>query len=119
MTSTKGILTILVAATTMITPWTSPSFAQDRKKPIRKRAAQPAEPAKPKGEDESKAPVVQVDKSGRKKVYRIKTEIVIEGRIQKPNAFYVLQRSNINYEWVDLKQEFVPRLLQTVREKPF
>jgi hypothetical protein len=81
-------------------------------------ADRPAVPAS--GETaEGDRPVVQVEESGRKRVYRIKTEFVIEGRIQKPNAFYVLQRSNINYDWVDLKQEFVPRILRSVREHPF
>jgi len=32
-------------------------------------------------------------------------EIVIEGKIQKPEAFYVLQKSGINYDWNELRQE--------------
>jgi len=122
MSTTQRKLSFVVVAA-VLGLWASRGFAQDRRKPGRTSGAQPAEPAKPKGEskpaDEGKALDVQVEESGRKRVYRIKTEFVIEGRIQKPNAFYVLQRSNINYEWLDLKQEFVPRVLQTVREKPF
>jgi len=50
------------------------------------------------------APKVKVERGkGGKKVYRITTSFVIEGRIQKPNAFYVLERSQINYGWVQLK----------------
>src|SRR5262245_7256030 len=37
-----------------------------------------------------------------KKVYRITEEIRIEGKIQKPEAFYVLQKSSINYDWQEL-----------------
>jgi hypothetical protein len=62
---------------------------------------------------------VDVERAGKKKLYRIKTEFVIEGRIQKPNAFYVLQRSTINYDWVDTKQQFLPHILKSVKESPF
>lgn len=68
---------------------------------------------------EAKAPKVRVERRAGKKVFRIETSFVIEGRIQKPNAFYVLQRSQINYDWVKLKQDFVPRILETVKSAPF
>jgi hypothetical protein len=54
-----------------------------------------------------------------KKVYKIEGEIVIEGKIQKPEAFYVLQKSGINYDWHELKQEFVPKILDSVTKAPF
>jgi hypothetical protein len=118
------------ALSLFVTAWSADGHGQDRKKRGRPRRSQPAQTTTPEAADrraapaagetaEGDRPVVQVEESGRKKVYRIKTEFVIEGRIQKPNAFYVLQRSNINYDWVDLKQEFVPRILQSVREHPF
>lgn len=76
-----------------------------------------------KGDEEKKedeAPKVKVERGkGGKKVYRITQGFVIEGRIQKPNAFYVLQRSQINYDWAGLKQKFVPRILDAVRKGPF
>jgi hypothetical protein len=57
--------------------------------------------------------------AGGKKVYKIEGEIVIEGKIQKPEAFYVLQKSGINYDWHELKQEFVPKILDSVTKAPF
>ena len=74
-----------------------------------------------KGEEKKdEAPKVKVERGkGGKKVYRITQGFVIEGRIQKPNAFYVLQRSQINYDWAGLKQQFVPRILDAVRKGPF
>jgi hypothetical protein len=69
---------------------------------------------------ETQAPEVEVQRGpGGKKTYVIKTEFVIEGRIQKPNAFYVLQRSSINYEWASLKQDFLPRITDSVNKAPF
>jgi len=85
----------------------------DRKAAEAKRAPAPPPAA---GADKTE---VDVEQSGRKKVYRIKTEFVIEGRIQKPNAFYVLQRSTINYDWMDTKQLFLPHILRSVKERPF
>jgi hypothetical protein len=82
----------------------------------------PAAKADDEGEkkDEDVAPKVKVERgAGGKKVYRITQGFVIEGRIQKPNAFYVLQRSQINYDWAGLKQQFVPRILDAVRKSPF
>jgi hypothetical protein len=54
--------------------------------------------------------------TGGRKVYKIE-EMVIEGKIQKPEAFYVLQKSGINYDWHELKQEFVPKILDSVMAK--
>jgi hypothetical protein len=65
-------------------------------------------------------PKVKVERgAGGKKVYKIEGEIVIEGKIQKPEAFYVLQKSSINYDWHELKQEFVPRIVDSVTKAPF
>jgi hypothetical protein len=45
--------------------------------------------------------------------------IKVEGRIQKPQAFYILQRSNLNFESLDLKRSFVPKILESVEKEPF
>lgn len=66
------------------------------------------------------APKVKVERSASgQKIFRITEGIVVEGRIQKPNAFYVLQRSNIDYDWETLKQDFVPKILQSTSRHPF
>lgn len=46
-------------------------------------------------------------------------EIRIEGRVQKPNAFYILNRSNLGYEVLDLRTSFVREVIRTVQEEPF
>ncbi|QED29062.1 hypothetical protein FRD01_17820 [Microvenator marinus] len=46
-------------------------------------------------------------------------ETVIKGRIEKPEAFYILQHAQLNYEKLKPKQSFIPELLETVDEKPF
>ena len=69
---------------------------------------------------ETAAPKVTVKRGkGGKKIFRINTGFVIEGRIQKPNAFYFLERAQINYNWLKLKKDFVPRILGATKRAPF
>jgi hypothetical protein len=66
------------------------------------------------------APHVKVERSASgQKIFRITEGIVVEGRIQKPNAFYVLQRSSMDYDWESLKQDFLPKILQATGRHPF
>ena len=46
-------------------------------------------------------------------------EITIEGRVQKPNAFYILNRSNIGYEVLDLRTSFLKDVVKSVQHDPF
>ncbi len=107
---------------------TSSAFAQGKKAAAKKAtakkaAAKPTVPVEGAGEsDEAPAEQtkVKVERgSGGRKIYKIEGAIVIEGKIQKPEAFYVLQKSNINYDWHELKQEFVPKILDSVTKAPF
>jgi hypothetical protein len=72
------------------------------------------------GENADKNPKVKVEHgAGGKKIYRITDEIRIEGKIQKPEAFFFYQKSSINYDWQELKQDFVPKILDSVSRSPF
>ncbi len=46
-------------------------------------------------------------------------EITIEGRVQKPNAFYILNRSNLGYEVLDLRTSFLRDVVRSVQSEPF
>jgi hypothetical protein len=46
-------------------------------------------------------------------------EIKIEGRVQKPNAFYILNRSNLGYEVLDLRTSFVRDIVKSVQTDTF
>src|SRR3954468_1994882 len=66
------------------------------------------------------APKVKVERSASgQKIFRITEGIVVEGKIQKPNAFYVLQRSSMDYDWESLKQDLLPKILQAASRHPF
>jgi hypothetical protein len=65
-------------------------------------------------------PKVKVERSATgQKIFRITEGIVVEGKIQKPNAFYVLQRSQLDYDWESLKQDFLPKILEAASHHPF
>ena len=58
--------------------------------------------------------------AGKKKPRVIQLEeITIEGRVQKPNAFYILNRSNIGYEVLDLRTSFLRDVIRSVQNEPF
>jgi hypothetical protein len=86
--------------------------------PAAARTPPAAAPATPPAAD---APTkVKVEKgAGGKKVYRITEEFKIEGKIQKPEAFFFYQKSTINYDWQELKQDFIPKILDSVSHSPF
>jgi len=95
----------------------APTAAPAAAKPEAKTDADAATQAADADKDQ---PKVKIERgAGGKKIYKIEGEIVIEGKIQKPEAFYVLQKSSINYDWHELKQEFVPKILDSVTKAPF
>ena len=54
----------------------------------------------------------------KKKVIRLDA-ITVEGRIQKPQAFYILQRSNLNFDELNRTDSFVPKVEKSVDKEPF
>ncbi len=46
-------------------------------------------------------------------------EQVIKGQIQKPEAFYILQRSELNFQGLEPKKSFIPLILKSVEKAPF
>jgi hypothetical protein len=54
----------------------------------------------------------------RPKVIRLE-EFKVEGKIQKPEAFIILQRRQLNFEGLDPKQSFIPLIIKSVDKVPF
>lgn len=46
-------------------------------------------------------------------------ETVIEGRVQKPNAFFISSRQPLVYEVMEIKESFVNEIAKSVEEGPF
>lgn len=43
----------------------------------------------------------------------------VEGKIQKPEVWYLLPRSNLNFEGLKLKQKLTPKIEQEIKKGPF
>ena len=54
-----------------------------------------------------------------KPVTVIDTVVAVCGKVPRPSVVYVLTAKNIDYEWENLKQDFMPLILQTVKKAPF
>ncbi len=54
-----------------------------------------------------------------KKTFVIEKAFVVCGKVPKPTVIYAFQASTINYEWENLKKDFLPLILNTVKEAPF
>lgn len=46
-------------------------------------------------------------------------EIVIEGTIQKPEAFFILPRSSLNFEELARREDMKARIIKSVQKDPF
>lgn len=58
-------------------------------------------------------------KDGKKrKVIRLEA-ITVEGNIQKPQAFYILQRSHLNFDELHQAESFTPKVVKSVEKEPF
>ena len=43
----------------------------------------------------------------------------VEGVVQKPEAFYILQRSELNFKGLEPQKSFIPLILKSVEKDPF
>ena len=59
-----------------------------------------------------------VAKSRKRKAIRM-GPLEVKGKVQLPQAFYVLPRSSLNFEALELKESFVPKIVESVKKKPF
>ncbi len=64
------------------------------------------------------APADAQNRKGSPKVIELDEE-VIQGRLQKPEACYILQHASLNYERLDPKETFIPEMIKSVKKKPF
>lgn len=55
---------------------------------------------------------------GGRKVIKLEA-ITVEGRIQKPQAFYILQRQNLNFDELNRTESFLNKVLKSVEHDPF
>ena len=92
--------------------WAQPDTSAAQKEAD--RAAQVANQARKDLQAAAKPPA----RAGGKKVIKLDT-LTVEGRIQKPEAFYVLPRSNLNFDELQKTESFVSKIEKSVQKDPF
>src|SRR5271169_1883979 len=93
-----GLLALLLLAL--------PAAAQDSTATTPAPAAPPAKTSK------------EARSKGGRKVIKLEA-ITVEGRIQKPQAFYILQRQNLNFDELNRTESFLNKVLKSVEHDPF
>lgn len=46
-------------------------------------------------------------------------DLVIEGNIQKPEAFFILPRTNLNFADLERREDLKSRIIKSVEKEPF
>ena len=54
-----------------------------------------------------------------KPVTVIDTVVAVCGKVPRPSVVYVLTAKTIDYEWENLKQDFMPLIVSSVKKAPF
>jgi hypothetical protein len=80
--------------------------------------ADDAPPADSKTSTPERAKSSAGGKSG-KKVISLDDDFLVEGQLDKPSAFYILKRSEADYDWARLGVELAPLVLESVQDPLF
>jgi len=62
-------------------------------------------------------PAIAQDRGARKKITL--DDLVIEGNIQKPEAFFILPRTNLNFADLERREDLKSRIIKSVEKEPF
>ena len=57
--------------------------------------------------------------SGGGKRISLDDEFLVEGKLEKPSAFFVFKRSALDYDWARLDAQFTPLVLESVQDPLF
>ncbi|MCA9705867.1 MAG: hypothetical protein KDK70_08480 [Myxococcales bacterium] len=87
-------------------------------------AAAPTADAAPTSETESADPTPSTRRDrgrGRPPGGRtvIEDDFLVEGKLEKPSAYYILRRSSLDYDWARLDAKFSPLVLESVQDPLF
>jgi hypothetical protein len=82
-------------------------------KPAPKKKAESGKSGKPAGKTSP-----QKSPTGNKSI-SLDDEFLVEGKLEKPSAFYVLRRSATDYDWARLDAVFTPLVLESVQDPLF
>ena len=70
-------------------------------------------------EGDTEAGQFHIEEQDGQKVYVIDKAITVCGKVPRPLVAYVLQPRSINWEFEGMKQEFLPKIRESVKKAPF
>ena len=68
--------------------------------------------------DKARAPSDAEESASDRKI-SLDEDFLVEGKLEKPNAFYILRRSQSGYDWARLDAKFLPLVLESVQDPLF
>jgi len=83
---------------------------ETRPEPTPEPAGEPTD-AGETGADRRRAP------AGKRTI--IRDDFLVEGKLEKPSAYYLLRRSSLDYDWARLDAKFSPLVLESVQDPLF
>ncbi len=85
------------------------------------KSAQKSAKKSAKKSAQSKRSTAKTGKSraGGKKVISLEDDFLVEGKLDKPSAFFILKRSAADYDWARLNVELAPLVLESVQDPLF
>ncbi|MBL4684433.1 MAG: hypothetical protein JKY37_07575 [Nannocystaceae bacterium] len=83
----------------------------------RAAANQAAPPADPTPSRATASKPASAAKRGPKKISL--DEFLVEGQLEKPSAYYILRRSQLEHDWARLDARFSPLVLESVQDPLF
>ncbi len=95
----------------------SPAGASSTAGQNRRGGAVPSESKRDASSAEASSP--QGKPSRGKKVISLEDEFLVEGKLEKPSAYYILRRSALEYDWARLDAHFTPLILESAQDPLF
>ena len=80
--------------------------------------AAPSASSEPKPERKASAETKAQASARSKRVVRVE-ELKVEGRIQKPQAMFLMPRANLNYGDLEKGESFLPKVAEPLQKPPF
>lgn len=76
------------------------------------------DPTPEPGSSESSGESATTSAGGTKRI-SLDDEFLVEGKLEKPSAFFVFKRSALDYDWARLDAQFTPLVLESVQDPLF
>ncbi len=101
-------LLVALSAAVLTIGLPSPAHAQNKAAPAKKGQVSQSEPKQPGGKKPAPRKVVRLE------------EMRVEGRVQKPQAMFLMPRANVNPgAEPDRSESFLPKAVEAVEKDPF